>query len=300
VAEPRRVLVIRLGALGDFVQSFGPFAAIRAHHPRARITVLTTAPFAGLARAAPWFDSVALDARPALWQLSRLRILRRQLSGFDMVYDLQTSGRSSAYFWLAGCPAWSGIGAFRRYPHRNPQRDRMHTLDRQRDQLRDAGIVDIAKPMLDWLVSGPIPTLPPRYALIVPGASARRPEKRWPAARYAALAARMLADGVTPVLIGSEPEAAIAGEIGSAVNLIGQTDLPTLAALAHRAAFAIGNDTGPMHLAAAVGCRCIVLFGGASNPALTAPRAPDGTWSTVLRAPDLADLPVEQVAAALP
>ena len=45
-----RILVIRLGALGDFVQSFGPFSAIRAHHPEARITLLTTAPFADLAR----------------------------------------------------------------------------------------------------------------------------------------------------------------------------------------------------------------------------------------------------------
>ena len=56
-----RVLVIRLGAFGDFVQSFGPFAAIRAAHAGAEITLLTTAPFAALAHAAPWFDRVEVD-----------------------------------------------------------------------------------------------------------------------------------------------------------------------------------------------------------------------------------------------
>ena len=58
----------------------------------------------------------------------------------------------------------------------------------------------------------------------------------------------------------------------------------------------MGNDTGPMHLAAAVGCPCVVLFSADSDPALTAPRG----RVRVLRAPHLADLPVARVAAALP
>ena len=59
-----RILVIKLGALGDFAQAFGPFAAIRAHHPGAEITLLTTPPFAPLARQAPWFDQVWENGRP--------------------------------------------------------------------------------------------------------------------------------------------------------------------------------------------------------------------------------------------
>ena len=93
-----RILVIRLGALGDFVQSFGPFAAIRAHHPDARITLMTTAPFSDIARRAPWFDEVAIDARPRWWDLLGILRLRAALRGFDFVYDLQTSVRSSRYF----------------------------------------------------------------------------------------------------------------------------------------------------------------------------------------------------------
>jgi len=61
----------------------------------------------------------------------------------------------------------------------------------------------------------------------------------------------------------------------------------------------VGNDTGPMHIAAAAGARCVVLFSGESDPDLTAPRGPGGEWPVVLRAPVLADLPMERVAAAL-
>ena len=93
----KRILVIRLGALGDLCLSFGPFAAIRAAHADDEITLLTTAPFAPLAGRAPWFDRVAVDARPAWWNAPGLLRLRRQLAGFDFVYDLQTSDRSSRY-----------------------------------------------------------------------------------------------------------------------------------------------------------------------------------------------------------
>ncbi len=134
-----RILVIKLGALGDFVLAFGPFAAIRAAHPDAEITLLTTPPFAELARAAPWFDRVVTDTRPPPWHLPGLLRLRRALRGFDRVYDLQTSGRSGWYFRLAGRPAWSGIARGCSLPHANPGRNAMHTLERQREQLAMAG-----------------------------------------------------------------------------------------------------------------------------------------------------------------
>jgi ADP-heptose:LPS heptosyltransferase len=63
---------------------------------------------------------------------------------------------------------------------------------------------------------------------------------------------------------------------------------------------AVGNDTGPVHLAAAVGCPSIVLFSADSDPALTAPRAGTGGRVVVLREERLADLKVERVVAALP
>ncbi len=303
-AAPRRVLVVRLGALGDVVMSFPAFAAIRAHHPQAEITLLTTRPYAALAKAAPWFDHVAIDERPAWWNLPALLRLRAKLRGFDMTYDLQTSGRSSWYFHLAGRPPWSGIAHGCSHPQTGPARERMHTLERQRDQLERAGIAAFPPPDLAFLTSRPLPPLPDRFALLVPGASAHRPGKRWPAERYGELAAVLAARGLTPVVTGAPNEAPLAATIRAAcpaaIDLTDRSPLIDVFALAARAAVTIGNDTGPTHIAAATGCPTIVLFSHESDPAMTAPRGPGGAWPTVIRVPVLADLPVARVAAELP
>jgi ADP-heptose:LPS heptosyltransferase len=293
-----RILVIKLGALGDFVLAFGPFAAIRARHPQAEITLLTTKPFAGLARQSPWFDRVVIDERPAWWDLVGLRRLRQALRDFDFVYDLQTSGRSTRYFRLAGRPPWSGIARGASHPHANPGRNQMHTVERQRDQLEMADIEQFPAPDLAWLTDAG-PHLPSPYAVLVPGAAPHRPEKRWPAERFGELAALLAGRGLSPVVVGASVDGVLAAVIQqtcpAALDLTGRTSLLDLGGLLGRAALAVGNDTGPMHLAAAVGCPCVVLFSGASDPALTAPRG----RVTVLREPRLADLPLPRVAAAL-
>jgi ADP-heptose:LPS heptosyltransferase len=299
------VLVIKLSALGDFVLAFGPFAAIREHHRDARITLLTTAPYADLARRAPWFDAVMVDRRPGWWNAPGWLGLGRRLRAeeFDFVYDLQTSGRSSKYFWLiGGRVGWSGIAPGASHPHANPARDSMHTLDRQREQLAMAGITYFPEPRLDWLKrEGSLGDLPRPYALLVPGAAPHRPEKRWPAEKFGVVAAALAASGITPVVAGTRAEGPLAAAIVAAAagtrDLTGRTDLPGLAALAAGARLAVGNDTGPMHLAASLGVPSIVLFGGASDPALTAPR---GRQVRVLRAADLRCLETAEVLAALP
>ena len=295
-----RALVIRLGAFGDFVQSFGPFAAIRAHHPADHITLLTTAPFARLAADAPWFDAIQTDARPAWWNLPGLARLRLQLRGFDLVYDLQTSGRSSRYFRLAGRPRWSGIAQGCALPHANPDRDAMHTRERQREQLEMAGIADFPPPDVSWLPRSPA-DLPQRYALLVPGAAPSRPAKRWPAEKYAMLARHLADRGVTPVVIGGKTEADLGALITlicpTAIDLTGRTSLGELYDLAARAAVVVGNDTGPMHLAAVSGAPSLVLFGPDSDPSITAPRGPNGEWLAPINAKSLADLDADEVSA---
>jgi len=300
----RRILIIRLGALGDFVLSFAAFEAIRAHHGTDEITLLTTAPYAELARRSPWFDRVRIDRRPGWWNPLAVVRLARALRGFDFIYDLQTSGRSGWYFRLAGRPPWSGIATGCSHPHANPDRDAMHTLERQREQLHQAGVRRFPPPDLSWLTTSDALGVPRPYALLVPGAAAHRPDKRWPAERFGALAAILARRGQRPVVLGQATETPLAAAIRAvcpeALDLTGCTGIPDIAALASRAALAVGNDTGPMHLIAAVGCPSVVLFSSASDPALTAPRGPAGRWPTVLRVPSLGDLPTDRVAAALP
>lgn len=296
-----RILVIKLAALGDFIQAFGPFAAIRAHHPGAEITLLTTPPFAALARRAPWFDHVWADGRPAWTDLPAVvrLALRLRRARFDRVYDLQTSSRSSRYrLFTGGRPEWSGIARGASHPHRNPARDGMHTLDRQREQLREAGIEAFPVPDMRWL-EGDLSafTMPPRFGLLIPGASPGRPGKRWPVERFAALAAGL---AMPVAVLGGKGEGPLAETIlraaPSALDLTGRTDLLQIGALARHAAFAIGNDTGPTHLVAAAGCPTLALFGAESDPALCAPRGP---VTEVLRHLPLAELPMESVAAAV-
>lgn len=301
----RRILVIKLGALGDFILALGPFAAIRRAHPDGHVVLLTTAPYAELARASGLFDEVWTDDRPRLTDLAGVLRLRAKLrSGrFERVYDLQTSDRSSWYFRLfprRARPEWSGIAAHCSHPHANPDRDRLHTVERQAEQLAMAGIAETPPADLSWADAdlGRF-GLPDRFALIVPGGAAHRPAKRWPEASFAAVGRLMAGRGAVPVVIGGAAEAdlaaRIAGDCGG-IALAGRTSFADLAALARRAAAAVGNDTGPMHIAAVAGCPSVVLFSADSDPALTAPRGPD---VTLLRADNLADLPVSEVAAAL-
>ena len=297
------ILIIKLGALGNVILSLNAFAAIRAHHPAAPISLLTTAPYADWLRQAPWFDDVLVDTRPGWWNLLGVRRLRRMLRrpGFTRVYDLQTSGRSSYYFQLfprTAKPEWSGIAPGCSHPDRDPNRDRLHDNDRQIGQLRQAGISAIPPADLSWC-RGDIGRfdLPRDFVVLVPGSAPHRTAKRWPAARYQALAEALRAQGLTPIVVGSTTEAAIARDIPAALNLTGQTSFGDLADLGRAARFAVGNDTGPMHLLATAGCRSVVLFSNASDPALCAPRGPD---VRVLRRPDLASLTVAAVLAELP
>ena len=304
VHQQRCVLVIKLGALGDFVLALGPCAAIRRHHPDAHITLLTMAPFAALAAASGYFDEILIDERAPWWRPPRWLALGRQLrcGHFDRVYDLQTSDRSGWYFRLMSRkPEWSGITKGCSHPHDNPDRDRMHTLDRQAELLAIAGIDDVPAPELTWAVAdlGRFEVSPP-FVLIAPGAAPHRPGKRWPASSYAVLARGLLEAGYSPVLIGTAAEAETARYIvahcDAVVDLTGRTSLLEVAALARAASAAVGNDTGPMHIAAAVGRRSVVLFSSDSDPSLTAPR---GESVTVLQRSNLADLPVDDVFAAL-
>ncbi len=303
-----RILVIKLGALGDFVQATGPFAAIRGHHPGAHIVLLTSPFLAGLARQCPWFNDVWVDTRPPAGQFGAWLGLSRRLrgGGFDRVYDLQTSDRSAIYhrlmtFGHSGRPEWSGIVPGCTHPHANPDRDMMHTLDRQAEQLGVLGISHVPPPNLDWLTAD-VTTIRPAspFVLLAAGGATHRPDKRWPADRYAGLANRVAGKRMQPVLLGTEADAdanrTILAACPSAHDLTGRTDLAQIAVLARAAAGAVGNDTGPMHIVATAGAPALVLFSASSDPSLCAPL---GHNVSILVREELADLSVAEVEAHL-
>ena len=308
----RKILVIKLGALGDFVLAMAAMKKIRQSHPDAHITLLTTPPYAALATHSPYFNAVEADGRPLTFHDWWSLVKRLRKARYDRVYDLQTSSRSSSLRAALGPfpPQWSGIAIGASHRHTNNNRDYMHTLERQADQLRMAGIWPDAPtepgsappPDLSWIlrqykeprpIAGALP--PPPFALLVPGTSAKRPEKRWPAEKFGELAAALRRGGLDVVVVGGPQESALARAIqeynSSARDLTGRTDFAQIALLGARAALVVGNDTGPLHLIAAAGAPTLALFSSASDPNLCGPRG----HATVLQAANLNDLPVDMV-----
>ncbi len=299
----QNILIVKLGAFGNIVLSLAAFAAIRRHHAEAKISVLTGESYAPWLATFPYFDEILIDPRPAWWDLPAAHRLGRMLADgrFSRVYDLQTSTRSSRYFRLFPArqrPEWSGIAYGCSHPDRDPRRNLLHDTVRQQGQLRQAGITEFTPADLSWC-RGDIARfrLPADFALLVPGSSPNRLAKRWPPERYRALAAVLRERGIASVLIGAGAEKRLAADIPDGIDLIGQTSFPDLATLARTARFAVGNDTGPMHLIATAGCPAVTLFSSDSNPAQC---APVGAWTRILQRPDLADLPVEAVLKELP
>lgn len=245
----------------------GAFAGIRAHHPNDRITLLTGPAFEAWGRDSGRFDAVEIDRRLRAPFAFLAQVFRLRRARFDVVYDLQGSDRSSFYRLLT----WPRTG---RWLRPNPKEKALPPQERHTSQLRRGGLRTIPPPDLGFL-DGDIArfALPERFVLMAPGSAEGRPEKRWPWQDFVAVAKAL---PVPVVLVGTAAETEVAKKIATAVpaaiDLCGQTTLGQLAAIGRRAVAAIGNDTGPMHMFAIVGCPCVVLFTASGDPTISAPR----------------------------
>ena len=311
----QKVLVIKLGGVGEMVLAFPAFERIRQAHPRAKITLLTTDPFVALAKSSPFFNAVEADGAPkdpGHWTALILRIRRAH---YDRVYDLQNDSASNLIFQALrpAPPGWSGTALGASLPHRNRRRGEMHPLERQAEQLEDAGIWpdaptkrwSAAPPDISWILAkSPQPrsvTVPGAHrpvVLLAPGADAHHPEQRWPPEQYGGFARRMQDAGFDIVIIGALGESGLAHAIQRhaprARDLTGRTDLVQIAALGARSALAVGTDLGVLHLIAAAGAPTIVLFSSDIDAAAVAPRG----RVSIVHAATLKALPIESVMSA--
>lgn len=306
----KRVLVIQLGGVGEFVQALAAAKRIRDHHVGARITLLTTETTRELAEKCPYFDAVENDGRPKEPQAITKLIARIRSAKYDMIYDLEGSNRTSNYFqglrpWP---PKWSGPVAGASHAYLEPERAHLHPLLRYGRQLAIAGVGDgsEALPDLSWLrqVLRDPPRLQPdyfgirgAYVLLLPRGASGESNRRWPEEKYAQLAQRIAAHGVTPVVLGSVDERPVGVEIAKveprAKNLVTRPDLFQCIGLAERAAFAVGDDVELLHLAAAAGAPCLAFLSSLNNPDQATPKGRAGV--VAFTAAVVADLPVDQV-----
>jgi len=301
-----RILVIKHGALGDLIQGLDAFQALRRHHAAAEFVLMTALPYAALAQSIPWFDRVWLDRRPRAHELAAWWAIRRRFldEGFDRVYDLQCSSRTARYFQMIPRrlrPEW--VGAAPGCSHPNPDfSGSPSNRQKMAAQLLAAGVPAPGAADLSWLTA-PVRHLhlPERFALLIPGCSPHLPHKRWPARNYGHLAEHLAGHGLAAVAMGTGVDRdAIDGVRGVApgvMDLGGRTTLFELAAVARRAAVAVGNDTGATFLASVVGTPTLMLMSSHTDPLVSAPWGPDAAW---LKRDAIADISVEDALQALP
>ena len=301
-ADARRILVIKHGAFGDVIQAEGALHDIRENHPDAHITVLTMPAYRALLTRCPHLDDVMVDERAPRWRLDRMLALRRKLqeARFDMVYDLQNAKRTAFYYrWMFRGTRWSGTAKGCSHPHRAKNPKKIRTLDRLAGQLEDAGltICHSRRPDVSWLADDVSAIIEKArvnepYIVLVPGCSARHPQKRWP--HYDKLAEKLMDAGYVTVMAPGPDEMELAKTIPGIrlTDTHGLLNWYELAGVFKRALFVIGNDTGPSHLAAHIGTQGLALFGNYSPAERTGIiRENFG----VIEVEDLAALPVERV-----
>lgn len=293
---PEKILVIRHGAFGDIVQTDGALRDIRAHHPGAEIVLLTTPPFRKLLARCPHVDRLAIDERAPFTQLGKFLALRRALraEGFSRVYDLQSSGRTKNYRrFLLPQAEWNDNRDFNGRPVRECYKLQLERAGVKATHAMDPDVSWMADDMSAFLASEGVK---PGYVFLIPGCAAKHPQKRWP--YYADLARELVARGYQVVTAPGPDEIELCKSIPG-ITLLGPKGFLgwfELAGVIKSAAFVVGNDTGPSHVAACLDRPGLVLFGSHTSAART------GILRDEFRAievGDLKDLPVQQVLEAI-
>jgi heptosyltransferase-3 len=287
----KNILLIKLRYLGDVVLCTPLLPLLRKQFPRAKITFLVNPGTAGVLQGNPNLADIWVLPHQSLWQ--QLGFIRRvRTAKFDTVIDLTDGDRSAFLSWVTGASVRLGYNRERRWRGRFYTQvlpsayGTMHMLEYHQQALAGLGITQAVGNPEIYIHSnqsepdqeGLNEIFSKNQPLVLLHPTARYIFKAWPLERFAALADWLSEDGVTVGLIGSPREMLIGQQIRNLtthkpVSLMGSTRLSQLIALMKRSHLLIGNDGGPMHIAAAVGCPVLGLF-GPTDPAVWGPRGP--------------------------
>ena len=285
----KRILLIKLRYLGDVVLSTPILPLLRKQFPDAWITFLVNPGTTAVLKGNPYLDEVWVLPRKSWWQ--QLRFIQRVRGAkFDTVIDLTDGDRSAFLSRVTGAPVRLGYNRERRwrgkfYTQVLPSAyGSMHMVEYHQQALAGLGITEsVGHPEIyvhSKVHQQDEEKLSENFAngqpLVLLHPTARYTFKAWPLERFAALADWLSEQGVSVALIGSQREIQIGQQIvnlsrSKPLSLMGNTQLSQLTALMKRSHLLIGNDGGPMHIAAAVGCSVLALF-GPSDPAVWGPR----------------------------
>ncbi len=283
----RRILIVKPSSLGDIIHSLPVLWALRKTYPDAYIGWVVKYVWQDVLADNPLIDHLIILKKGIGGIISA--ILETHSLRFDTVIDLQGLFRSGIITYLSGAGERIGFSNAKEFAHLFYNRKvqvpsvSMHAVDRymmtvtkgERRKLKFPLYINIedAEWVKQFLQEN---NLIGKQPLIAINPSARWVKKRWPAASYSALINQLIKELKADIIIvGSKDDVPIAEEIASLVHeriviATGKTSIRRLAALLEKVNLLITNDSGPMHIAAALGTPVVALF-GPTDPELTGP-----------------------------
>ena len=295
-----RLLVVKTSSIGDVIHALPVVQAIKAAAPDLTLGWVVRRRCADVLRGNPFIDHLyVMPDRPSLGELRTLRATLRA-GRYDIALDMQGLFLSGLVTWLSGAPVRVGWdrnreanALFLTHSDVPGKAQRRHEVDLLYGFAESLGVHAAhgeftPQPYLasegagradEWLAG----LMRPRIALNV-GAS--RTYKRWPADRWASVARALAALGLEVTFVGDKNDAALVAQIvpslaAGYVDLAGRTTLRELASVLAACDLLVTADTGPMHIAVAVGTPVVALF-GATDPAR---HGPYGARNTALHDP---------------
>lgn len=298
--EVKRILIVKPSSFGDIVHSLPFLHVVRRSFPHARITWVVSRSNMDLLTGHPDLDEVLIFERERWGGMKDFfrsasefsHFVRRLREGrFDLAVDLQGLFRSALLTFATGARERVGFSGAREWSHLfynvpvevpDPE---MHAVDRYLLVARRLSLDVNGAPEFNVFIPPEAHEFAGRYlasanperrALVVLLPASRWVSKRWPPDCFAELAGRVEAELDAAVLfLGGRDDVRLAGRIRgmmkrSALSLVGETTLKQSAAVLARADAVVANDTGPMHLAAALGVPVVALY-GPTSPARTGP-----------------------------
>lgn len=266
--EYKKILVIKLGALGDFIQMTGWYAAIRHRWPEAHITLMTGKAFLKLAQQSGYFDDYVIDNRT--WNpLDYIRIMRLLAKGqYDIIFDLQMQKRTKIRYYALGrlwtrYPfVWGVCGGGKFLLKKSDRKLPLvwgKTIYEEIPFIPESASLAFCKAKTEVLQQ-----LPEKYVLLIPGCSPAHPYKRWPADSYRELARRLADQGIYSVVLGTNAEKTeidlICQGNEKAISFCNKADLLDIPEIAQKSLAVVGNDTGPQHMAELGDVPVVTLF----------------------------------------
>jgi ADP-heptose:LPS heptosyltransferase len=268
----KNILIIKLGAFGDIIMAEGAIHDIRNNFKDDHISVLTSPAYKKIFERCPWVDTVLTDPRDPRWRLDMMSKLNSRIDfdKFDIIFDLQRANRTSFYYrWFVKKALWSGMATGCDFHYSIPPSKKISVQEEFSIQLKVAGlsvrhtlspdptwfIEDVTEILNEAKVTDP-------YVVLLAGASARRTEKCWP--YYDKLAQILIDNGICVLTVPGPDDFDLCRTIPGIMLTGPQKYLNffQLAGVLQKAAYVVGNDSGPSHLASHLGVPGLALFSG--------------------------------------